>query len=348
MSSPAVFDLDALLAPIPGDSPTGVDLREDENSPFYDLRSLRLQCGAEERQIDSGDPDAPARAPWEKLAEDCENVLRDKSKDLQIACWLVEAQARIRRDPPVSEFAALRDGFKLVTGLCAQYWDTLFSNPGDEPGDKGQPLLSLNEGALVPPIRKIPLTLREDPGPFSYWQIDVQQKKGDMGAIDTLVRKGGRDFYMPLLTDLAEARAALAALETTIAERMNSSAANIREAFEQVQAMVQHISGYKLGEAATAAAGAPGVEGKAPAAAGGGRVRVDGEFGSRDEALEALLQIARFFREREPQATISYTIEDAVRRARLPLADLLLELMDEDTRRKMLLNAGIMPPKASE
>jgi len=111
--------------------------------------------------------------------------------------------------------------------------------------------------------------------------------------------------------------------------------------------MVQHISGYKLGEAAAAAAGATGVEGKAPAA-GGGRVRVDGEFGSRDEALEALLQIARFFREREPQATISYTIEDAVRRARLPLADLLLELMDDDARRKMLLNAGIMPPKPSE
>ena len=193
MSSPAVFDLDALLAPIPGNSPTGVDLREDENSPFYDLRSLRLQCGADERQINSGAEDAPARAPWDKLADDCESVLRDKSKDLQIACWMLEAQARVRRDPPVSEFAALRDGFKLVNGLCTQYWDTLFSNPGDEPSDKGQPLLTLNEGALVAPIRKIPLTLREDPGPFSYWQIDVQQKKGDMGTIDTLVRKGGRE-----------------------------------------------------------------------------------------------------------------------------------------------------------
>ena len=82
----------------------------------------------------------------------------------------------------------------------------------------GQPLIALNEGALVPPIRKIPLTIREDPGPFSYWQIEIQQKKGDLSAIDPLVRKGGRDFYMPLLTDLAEARAALTTLETTMGE----------------------------------------------------------------------------------------------------------------------------------
>src|SRR5258708_8808029 len=112
-----------------------------------------------------------------------------------------------------------------------------------------------------------------------------------MSTIDPLVREGGRDFYMPLLTDLAEASAALTALETMMGERMNASAANIREAFEQVQRMVQHISGYKLGEAAAAAGGAPGADGKAPAAGAGGRVRVDGEFGSRDEALEALLQI---------------------------------------------------------
>jgi type VI secretion system protein ImpA len=352
MPSPATLELDALAAPIPGDSPVGIDLRTDEsvNSVYYNLRALRQECRDEERQVDAGNIEPVSATRWEELAQGCQAALKEKSKDLEITCWLLEALARIPREPasggvPVSEFAALRDGFKLVNALCTQYWDTMWSVQDEsDPDAKARPLIGLNEGALITPIRKIPLTKREHPGPFSYWQIDVLQKKSQTAEVEQLVRIGARPFYEPMLTDIAEARAALTALEETMRTRMNASAANISEALDQVQRMVQHISGIKLGDAAAAAA----ASGDAPAAAAraGGGVRVDGEFGSRDEALEALVQIARFFREREPQAPISYTIEDAVRRARMPLNDLLGELLDDDSRRRMLLNAGIMPPKS--
>jgi type VI secretion system protein ImpA len=352
MPSPAILDLDALTAAIPGDVPVGVNLRTDESadSIYYNLRALRQECRDEERQVDAGNIEPVPPTKWEELARGCEDALREKTKDLEICCWLIEALARIPREaasPPVSEFAALRDGFKLANALCTQYWDTLYSVEDEsDPDAKSRPLVGLNEGALIAPISKIPLTKREHPGPFAFWQIKVQQEKNQTGEVDAMARQGGRAFYEPLLTDIAEARAALAALDETMRARMNATAANIDATLDEIQRMVQHISGIKLGDAAAAAAAGEG-EGQAPAAARrAGGVRVDGGFASRDDALEALLTIARYFREREPQAPISYTIEDAVRRARMPLNELLGELLDEDSRRRMLLAAGIMPPKS--
>ncbi len=358
-SSPAVLDLDALLAPIPGDAPTGADLRADEStsSLYYNLRTLRQECRDAERANEYPDPNnpSPPRPAWDELLSGCEAALREKSKDLEIACWLIEAQARVRRDLPNTEFAGLRDGFKLVNGLCTQYWDALYSIQDEsDPAAKGDPIAGLNgkggrDGTLVAAIRKIPLTLREEPGPFSFWQIKAQQQSAQMGEVEALVRKGARAFYEPLLTDIADARAAFAELEATIRARMEDNApptALIRETFDEVNRLVQHVSGIKLDD--TAAPGAAAADGgsQAPGAVHAGGVRLEGGFRSRDEALEALLTIARYFREREPQAPISYTIEDAVRRARMPLSELLGELLDDESRRRMLLAAGIMPPKS--
>lgn len=358
MPSPATLDLDALTAPIPGEVPTGADLRADEsaNSVYYDLRTMRQECREAERAADYPDPNLPSppRPKWEELQVACDKALREKSKDLEVACWLVEAQARIRQDPPVSQFAGLRDGFKLVNALCSRYWDGLYSIQDEsDPKAKGEPITVLNgkdgrDGALVLAIRKIPLTLHEDPGPFSLWHCEVQQKKNEMGAIEALARKGARAFYEPLLRDIAETRAAFAELETNVRNLMTDNAPScglIRDTLEQADRMVQLISGIRLQDQAAPAAGAaPAADGKA-AAGTRGAIPTTGEFATRDQALEALLAIARFFREREPNAPISYTIEDAVRRARMPLNDLLAELLDDEARRRMLLNAGILPPE---
>jgi len=54
---PEGFDLDALLAPIPGEAPVGVDLREDfsPQSPYYRLRDARAEARAAERIADAAD-----------------------------------------------------------------------------------------------------------------------------------------------------------------------------------------------------------------------------------------------------------------------------------------------------
>ena len=83
------LNLDELLKPIPGESPSGQDLRYE---PVYDeIKEAR-------REEDEGPQGAWARerkvAEWPvviKLATDC---IAKQSKDLQLAAWLTEAVLR--------------------------------------------------------------------------------------------------------------------------------------------------------------------------------------------------------------------------------------------------------------
>src|SRR5262249_52692251 len=156
---------------------------------------------------------------------------------------------------PLSEFAGLRDGFKLVNGLCTQYTDTLISYPieeGSDPTERWDPIVRLVTPGdpFISALRKIPLTVRMAPGPFSFWEAkneqdyDVELKKLDeskrdaaikrrplkLPEIEGVFRSGARAFNEPLLSDIVEATAALAAIEETMREHMKvrASAANVR------------------------------------------------------------------------------------------------------------------------
>src|SRR5918996_230469 len=109
LQKPPVIDLDALLAPIPGENPSGESQRY---SGVYDAIT-------EARRAD----DALAQGDWQtelktadyrKVVELATDTLANKSKDIQIAAWLSESLV-YRED-----FAGLRDALKLMRGLHEQ------------------------------------------------------------------------------------------------------------------------------------------------------------------------------------------------------------------------------------
>jgi type VI secretion system protein ImpA len=58
------------------------------------------------------------------------------------------------------------------------------------------------------------------------------------------------------------------------------------------------------------------------------------------------VEIAEHFRKTEPNAPLSYTLQDAVRRARMSWPELLEEVVpDESTRVAILTSLGIKPPE---
>jgi len=72
---------------------------------------------------------------------------------------------------------------------------------------------------------------------------------------------------------------------------------------------------------------------------------LNGGVSGREDALRVLLQIAEYFRIHEPHSPISNSLEEIVRRARLPFAELLAELVpDQGAWRSALTSAGIKPP----
>src|SRR5215468_7816202 len=107
------MDLETLLAPIATEYPAGESLRYEGT---YD----RIQ---EARRED--DPNLAQgvwktrlkKADWGEVRDMCLEALETRSKDLQLAVWLLEAWLRLHG------FAGVKEGVKLLMGLCEGFWD---------------------------------------------------------------------------------------------------------------------------------------------------------------------------------------------------------------------------------
>src|SRR3954454_19450091 len=141
-----------ILVPIPGENPSGADLR-------YDTKLLVLDKLKEARRQD----DELAQGAWQserkvanwlvvlKLAQE---TLATTSKNLQVAGYLTEALLQTEK------FAGLRQGLDLVYRLLTEFWDTIY--PAIDPEDpetredRATPLSWMNI-QLEYPVRSIPL-----------------------------------------------------------------------------------------------------------------------------------------------------------------------------------------------
>src|SRR5579875_1559941 len=152
MASPEVLDLAALLAPIPGEKPAGLDLRADSSpgSDYYAIRDARKAASDCERRIDKGD-EAAEPPDWRPVLERATKAIVEKSKDLEIAAYLTEALVRLKG------FAGIRDGYRLARGLVERFWDELYPAATDgEVTDRFSHILHLNgiegPGTLIVPV----------------------------------------------------------------------------------------------------------------------------------------------------------------------------------------------------
>jgi type VI secretion system protein ImpA len=378
MASADVIHLEALLAPIAGDKPTGIDLRADANpaSDYYKLKDSRFAARAKEREMDAGS-DAADLPEWRTILELAPKVLTTQSKDLEVAAWLVEALLRRHN------FPGLRDGFRLLRGLVEKFWDGLYPLP-DEDGMAGKvaPLTALNgedtDGTLIQPIRKVWLTQGADPGPFAALHYEQAQKlatitdekakawhtkagTATMDQIEASRRATPPKFFVDLVDDLRQCQeefGALSAALDKVCGRDSPPTSTIRNALESTMTIAATIGREAIAAAQAAAAAASAAE-SAPDVAGNGADAPGkreggggppglmlGPVRTREDAFGALLQLGDFFRRNEPHSLVPYVLEELVRRGRMALPDLLGELIKDAAQRKnFYMIAGMRPPE---
>ncbi|MEP7341346.1 MAG: type VI secretion system ImpA family N-terminal domain-containing protein [Acidobacteriota bacterium] len=157
---PAVIDLAALLAPLPGGNRAGVNLRyetistSDKRNPKYWYDAIR-EAAVEDLLAWAG----PRYSDWSAVSSLCTDALTTRSKDLQIAAWLTEARTCNSKG---DGFAGLRDGLKLLGGLIGNFWDDLYpeSDPEDPDGQftaRANALDALVK-SLAMAVKKVPLS----------------------------------------------------------------------------------------------------------------------------------------------------------------------------------------------
>lgn len=378
MPTPALIDLEALLAPISDEAACGADIREDASptSVYYQLKDARSSARAAERSMDADDESAGLLADWRTILDVAPKVLSTRAKDLEAAAWLAEALLRAHG------FAGLRDGFLLIEQLADRFWDGLYPLP-DEDGMETRvaPLTGLNgetsDGALIQPIRKAPLLPGGDRD-FALWHYE---QAADLGRVSDAAKRQARidggavtmdvleaaakalpaSHFRTLLDDIDGCIAAFGALGNKLYEKAGHDSppgAAIRGVLTAARDAVADLGRDKLAiaDAADADAAAAADPGGETAATTGGAVGAavqvkvgSGVIASREDAFRALLQIADFFRKTEPHSPISYTLEEAVRRGRMTLAELLEELItDESARKHFLVASGVRPPEPKQ
>ncbi len=377
MASPDVLNFAELLKPIHGDKPTGVDLRTDTASPakgreLYDkIRSARTSAREAERSTSNGRAEPGKNPDWAAVRQDIEKALAERSKDLELAVYLIEALVRLKG------FAGLRDGFRLARELTEKYWDRLYPAPDEQATDADgkpsgpltfedrlMPLLSLNgesrPGTLIAPIKWVPITGQTSFGQFStldYFEADDLNKVADPKERERKVADGvatlekfqdavaetEAKFYLELMQDLDACEKELTALSTALTARKipgGFASSQIKEALGGCRDTIKRVAASKLIVAAPAA-GAKGPGNGPPGKPAG----PPGAINTREEAVGTLRRVAEFFRRTEPHTPVHYAVEQAARWADMKLPDLLVELIPEEAARKNLFKlVGIEPP----
>jgi type VI secretion system protein ImpA len=263
----------------------------------------------------------------------------------------------------------------LIKGLAEAFWDGVFPLP-DEDGiaTRVAPVTGLSgaesDGTLMPALRQLPLFNLPDGTAFAWWQYERsveletiadearRQARLEAGTlpladVEKLARAAGQAHFARLKATLAGTIEAWQAMGRSLDTLAAPDGPSTGRVLNLLRAMEEAVLKYAPAEdAAGEPAGEAEAGGEAPTeggggGGGGGRGGGGGGGGrSREELLRQLAEIAAHFRRTEPNSPLSYTLDDAVRRARLSWPDLLLEVVpDETTRNAILTSLGIKPPE---
>src|ERR1700677_3153500 len=138
-----------ILAPIPGENPSGIDLRYDSKLLIWDkIREARRK----DDDLPQGDWQSERKtANYPLVIKLTQDALATLSKDLQLAAWLTEALL------VTEHYAGLNQGITLCHQLLTAFWETLY--PVIEDGDRelrAKPLAWIGS-VLEFPLRSVPL-----------------------------------------------------------------------------------------------------------------------------------------------------------------------------------------------
>lgn len=350
-SPPALVDLDALLAPLPGENPVG------ENLMYSGLHGEIREARRAEDNLSQGHWQRTIKtAQWPKVVELATGALANKSKDLQIGAWLSEALVQLYG------FVGLRDGLKLMRGLHERFWDHVYPELEGEEGedmDARANVMSSLDQALEIPLKSLPLTKSGSSTDYSYlqWQestkfeIPEDLESLDASSYERLTQlkaqadaekrvtgeawrkakdASARIFYEETYAVVNECWQEYEALDREMDQRFGNQTpglGKLKKSLDDIRTLVEKLVNEKrkLEPGPATGAAATNTETAAVATMSG----AVGPVASREEALRRLAEVAHYFQMTEPHSPVSYLVQRAIKWGQMPL-ELWLEDVIKD------------------
>ena len=355
-------DLETLLKPIRDDAPTGVNVRQAAGDVSFDkIKGLRTGRRFRSR------PEGKGRdADWKGVAAECTAALQTKSQG-----------PRVRRAPDRRVGAASTAWWVCATGSACERALRALLGPAS-PGlrarrDRSRYARDAAQSAGQRRRRRGGVRALPDPReasrPRTFRWSDFQNSslvdaratgQNAAGTEDTArrratspARSGTRRiksasirFTSPRRSQLDECLAALGELRVQNEKHFGADAAPSLIPLADVLAEMRgHV--HKQLPVEAAAAPVETAVGEAPAgqaaAAPAAPARPAGPPADREEALRRLEQVAEYFRKNEPHSPIAHLVERAARWGRMPLVDVLREVLDQNALAKVMDTLGVKP-----
>ena len=331
---------DDLLKPIPGENPSGANLRY---SPIYDkIKEARFE-----------DEDSAPQGEWQRELKKADFVaviklagdtLANQTKDLQLAAWL--AEAHLRRDG----FAALTECLDLFLSLQETFWDTLYP-----PIEDGTPELRATPQEWFAArcdylLRRLPLTTSKldwlqyrdsravgyEDAAASDEKKRVRQEAVEEGKItaeefDEALTATPKKFYEDLSSTIDAALESVGKLDTFCDQKYGPVSPNfskLRGVLEELKQALHVLLTRKretepdatapavVEDEGTAEASSSTAEAQATATSGparGARPVSFGEPKNVDDAFAFVGMVADYLRKQDPASAVSYLLRRALR-----------------------------------
>jgi type VI secretion system protein ImpA len=361
------LDIDRYLVPIPGENPAGEPLRyEGTYDSIQEARKeepAELPQGIWEREL--------KKANWDQVAKLCLAALENRSKDCQIAAWLVEALVCLHG------YAGFKEGLKLLLALAHNFWDDAYP-PIEEDDFSGRiaPLIWLNEKVSLK-IKFVPITLPRsmDSQPYSYsdWesanlleQLAVKEPEAIARAesvgratrakfLGSVMFTSGQ-FYVTQAREIEASLELLAELNGFLDEKCAKQAPSLnmlKENLENILGLVNNFLKEKQIEM-PASDLVPG-EGEDPTDKkddAGSDLLATLSIRSRTDAYRLLAAAADYLLIHEPHSPTPHLVKRAVSWGQMTLTELLRELIQDDSNLRQIFNLlGVKvatPPKGKK
>ena len=361
MSTDFLFKLSDLLVPVATESPCGASLRYD---PIY--TDIRLAREEDDPNLPMRQWERPLKkADWLFIETQCFEALAKKSKDLQLVAWLTEAWMRLYGLQGLASGLKLMHDLPVAfwEGI-----HPLITDGDTEP--RKAPFEWVSESLAVSlKIHVVMMTILErSPSKITLveWDRltaedvhaqDILQPKKETAPAEFQLEPISRSELLSLAKSPAHAESLLSQLSQVreciqivqnlqkfLDEKLATDSPNLSKlmsclsAFERVLAALT----ASLGKGSSTANSQSTSQAEDLPDQGHTAMQEQGEYNlqssewqsgqwrTREEAYATLEAVASYLQQREPHSPTPYLIQKAVRWGRLPLPELMKEIMREE------------------
>jgi type VI secretion system ImpA family protein len=356
---PLLTDLEHLLAPISAEHPCGEWLRyEGTHEQIRDAKredDVGLPQGVWQTEL--------KHANWAVVETLCAQSLAQRSKDLQLAVWLLEAWIQL------DSFAGAARGIELMRRLCSDYWEEMYPALGDDLGARLAPLQWVND-KVSRRLRLLRLTRPTMEGIPAYsladWDVALRNPDGDttseivnMARFQQSVMLTPYQWFAALNENVLETIRQVRAFDDLIDEKagklapgllkFRTEASSVAGLIETMLDATRSEDPAPSGEVAhglmletTASSEETALDRSMPIGLAGNRTR------TRAEAYAQLEEIAAFLHQNDPHSPTPYLIWRAVSWGNLHFDELLPELVRDQGELSAIIKLLRLDPFATE